>query len=128
VVTGTDGIPGMLTDPGDGASPAPGPVTQTIAVGLLRGMLEIASPSHHESAPAEWQVGRMRDLGFSASVDEVGTAIGEIVRGDGPIVMFLSHLDTRGIAVSSRALLELNDVRHRRNPQQRIEFNRRGEP
>lgn len=73
---------------------SPGPVTQTMAVGLLRGMLEIASPSYHESALAEWVVCRMRDLGFSAHVDEVGNAVGEIVRGDGPTVMMLSHLDT----------------------------------
>jgi LysW-gamma-L-lysine carboxypeptidase len=71
-----------------------GPVSQTMAVGLLRGMLEITSPSYHECVLAEEVVHQMRRLGFAAHVDEAGNAIGEIVRGAGPTVMLLGHLDT----------------------------------
>ncbi|RCG32136.1 M20/M25/M40 family metallo-hydrolase [Sphaerisporangium album] len=71
-----------------------GPVSETFAIGLLRRMLEIDSPSHHEALLARTLVTIMRELGFSAYVDETGNAVGEIVRGDGPTVMLLGHMDT----------------------------------
>jgi LysW-gamma-L-lysine carboxypeptidase len=69
-------------------------VTETHAIGLLRGMLEIPSPSCHESALARDLVTRMRELGFTAYIDEVGNVVGEIIHGDGPTVMLLGHMDT----------------------------------
>ncbi|MEO7260441.1 MAG: M20/M25/M40 family metallo-hydrolase [Jatrophihabitantaceae bacterium] len=74
-------------------SQAPAPY-DTRAVDLLRRMLEIASPSYQEAALAHYLVGQMRELGYTAAVDEAGNAVGELVRGDGPTVMLLGHLDT----------------------------------
>jgi LysW-gamma-L-lysine carboxypeptidase len=72
----------------------PGPVSETQAVGLLRAMLEIPSPSYHESALASYLVTAMRGLGFRAYLDVVGNVVGELDRGPGPSVMLLGHLDT----------------------------------
>jgi LysW-gamma-L-lysine carboxypeptidase len=71
-----------------------GLITESQAVGLLRGMLEIPSPSYHESALAQQLVSWMRELGFTAHVDPAGNAVGEIQRGDGPTIMLLGHMDT----------------------------------
>lgn len=71
-----------------------GEVTETFAIGLLRGMLEIPSPSYHERAVADFLVEAMLDLGFQAHIDQVGNAIGVIDRGPGPTVMLLGHMDT----------------------------------
>ncbi|MBN1171175.1 MAG: M20/M25/M40 family metallo-hydrolase [Micromonosporaceae bacterium] len=71
-----------------------GTVTDTYAVGLLRGMLEIPSPSYQERALAGFLVETMTDLGFRAHIDVVGNVIGVIERGDGPTLMLLGHLDT----------------------------------
>ncbi len=71
-----------------------GEVTKTFAVGLLRGMLEIPSPSYQERAVADFVVESMRDLGFQAYIDSVGNAIGVLERGKGPTVMLLGHMDT----------------------------------
>lgn len=67
---------------------------ETQALALLRTMVEIPSPSCEESPLAHALVRSMTALGFTAHVDEAGNAVGEIVRGDGPTVMLLSHLDT----------------------------------
>lgn len=69
-------------------------VTETYAVGLLRGMLEIHSTCHQERALADFLVEAMADLGFQAHIDEIGNAIGVIERGDGPTLMLLGHMDT----------------------------------
>ncbi|MFF0430594.1 M20/M25/M40 family metallo-hydrolase [Streptomyces sp. NPDC004520] len=71
-----------------------GSVTETYAVGLLRAMLEIPSPSYHERALGDYVVRAMTDLGFRAHIDGVGNAVGVIGRGDGPTVMLLGHMDT----------------------------------
>jgi LysW-gamma-L-lysine carboxypeptidase len=71
-----------------------GPVSETVALGLLHRMLTIPSPSYHESILAQAVVREMRELGFDAYVDETGNAIGQIDRGPGPSVMLLGHLDT----------------------------------
>ncbi|MER6917407.1 M20/M25/M40 family metallo-hydrolase [Streptomyces sp. NPDC000594] len=65
------------------------------AIGLLRSMLRIPSPSSGEAPLAGHLVTAMTELGFTgARVDEAGNAVGEIVRGDGPTVMLLGHMDT----------------------------------
>lgn len=71
-----------------------GDVTETYAAGLLRGMLEIPSPSYQERALADFLAEAMADLGFRAHIDVVGNVIGVIERGDGPTLMLLGHLDT----------------------------------
>jgi LysW-gamma-L-lysine carboxypeptidase len=71
-----------------------GDVTETYAVGLLRGMLEIPSSSYQERALAGFLAEAMADLGFRTHIDAVGNVIGVIERGDGPTLMLLGHLDT----------------------------------
>lgn len=62
-------------------------------VSLLRGMVEIPSLSGEESALATFLVETMRSLGFQASVDEAGNAVG--ILGDGPTeIVLLGHMDT----------------------------------
>lgn len=68
--------------------------TEACAVGLLRRMLAIPSPSFQESVLARYVVDAMRDFGFDAHIDAAGNVIGEIGRGDGPTVMLLGHMDT----------------------------------
>ncbi|WP_231335640.1 M20/M25/M40 family metallo-hydrolase [Actinomadura graeca] len=70
------------------------PITEDRAVGLLRGMLDIPSPSYAEGALAAFLEREMRSLGFTAHVDDVGNVVGEIGAGDGPTVMLLGHMDT----------------------------------
>jgi len=71
-----------------------GHVTETSAVGLLRGMLEIPSTSYQERALADFLAEAMADLGFEAHIDTAGNVIGVIERGEGPTLMLLGHLDT----------------------------------
>ncbi|MDQ0791652.1 [LysW]-lysine hydrolase [Streptomyces sp. B1I3] len=71
-----------------------GSVSETTALGMLRRMLEIPSPSYHEAALADYLVQALEELGFQAYIDRVGNVIGEIGAGDGPVVMLISHLDT----------------------------------
>ena len=69
-------------------------VTETFAIGLLRGMLDIPSPSYREQELARYLADSMGALGFAAHVDRAGNAVGELVRGDGPTVLLLGHMDT----------------------------------
>jgi len=71
-----------------------GEVTETYAVGLLRGMLEIPSPSYQERALADFLAGAMADLGLRTHIDAVGNVVGVVERGAGPTLMLLGHLDT----------------------------------
>ncbi|MFF5173751.1 M20/M25/M40 family metallo-hydrolase [Micromonospora sp. NPDC000089] len=71
-----------------------GAVTETYAVGLLRGMLEVPSPSYQERALADFLADAMAVLGFRSHIDAVGNVIGVIDRGDGPTLMLMGHLDT----------------------------------
>ncbi|GLY28384.1 M20/M25/M40 family metallo-hydrolase [Kineosporia sp. NBRC 101731] len=71
-----------------------GNITETYAAGLLRGMLEIPSPSYQERDQAAFLAAAMTDLGFRTHIDDVGNVIGVIERGDGPTLMLLGHLDT----------------------------------
>ncbi|MEO6700611.1 MAG: M20/M25/M40 family metallo-hydrolase [Jatrophihabitantaceae bacterium] len=70
------------------------PIREVDAVGLIRQMLDIPSPSYEEAAIARYLVDTMTGLGFTASIDEAGNATGVIRRGDGPTVMLLGHMDT----------------------------------
>ncbi|MBC6461397.1 M20/M25/M40 family metallo-hydrolase [Actinomadura sp. HBU206391] len=69
-------------------------LTDDTAVDLLSQLLTIHSPSGHEHRLAGFLEGALRELGFSAHLDEVGNVIGDIGTGAGPTIMFLSHLDT----------------------------------
>jgi LysW-gamma-L-lysine carboxypeptidase len=71
-----------------------GKVREAYAVGLLRQMLEIPSPSYREMELAAYLAEAMTGLGFSAYVDEIGNVIGTVDRGVGPEIMLLGHLDT----------------------------------
>ncbi|MQA94600.1 MAG: M20/M25/M40 family metallo-hydrolase [Streptosporangiales bacterium] len=69
-------------------------------VELLRGMLEIDSPSGGEDELARFVETALKESGFAAYRDEVGNVIGETgTGGDGPSVLLLSHLDTAGRAL-----------------------------
>jgi LysW-gamma-L-lysine carboxypeptidase len=60
---------------------------------LVRGLVEIPSPSRREGEAVEWLVGQMAERGFRAHVDDAGNAVGE--KGDGPFhVVLLGHIDT----------------------------------
>lgn len=60
---------------------------------LLQRMVEIPSLSGEEAALAAFLVETMRWLGFQASVDEAGNAVG--ILGDGPKdIVLLGHMDT----------------------------------
>lgn len=62
-------------------------------VALLQRMVEIPSLSGEEAALAAYLVETMRSLGFRASVDEAGNAVG--ILGDGPKeIVLLGHMDT----------------------------------
>lgn len=60
---------------------------------LLLGLVERYSPSIHEGAAVSYLVEQMQSLGFEASVDEAGNAVG--VRGKGRhTILMLGHIDT----------------------------------
>lgn len=60
---------------------------------LLRSLVAIPSLSDHERPAVDYLVGKMRELGFNASVDEAGSAVGTIGSGEKTIVL-LGHIDT----------------------------------
>lgn len=64
------------------------------ATALLRGMIEIPSPSGGEQALAAWLAREMEHLGFQSSVDGAGNAVGRRGSPDGPLILLLGHLDT----------------------------------
>jgi len=64
-----------------------------LAESLLRGLAERYSPSTHEELAVSYLVGRMRDLGARAWIDEAGNAVGEWGAGDRQILL-LGHIDT----------------------------------
>lgn len=68
--------------------------SDTAAIELLHGMLEIPSPSYAEAGLAAHVVDAMRRAGLTARIDAAGNAVGEIRRGPGPTVMLLGHMDT----------------------------------
>jgi LysW-gamma-L-lysine carboxypeptidase len=66
----------------------------TQATALLRGMIEIPSPSGGEQPLATWLAREMDRLGFQSSVDGAGNVVGRRGNPDGPLIMLLGHLDT----------------------------------
>src|SRR5690349_13194566 len=62
-------------------------------VALLRGALEIDSPSGGERPLAEYLCAEMARRGLRAHIDDAGNAVGEIGE-DGPLVVLLGHMDT----------------------------------
>lgn len=69
-------------------------MSQPTADALLRGMVEIESPSGGERELAVYLVDAMARLGFDSCIDGAGNAVG--VRGDarGPQILLLGHMDT----------------------------------
>lgn len=63
------------------------------ALQILRGALEIPSPSGHERLVAEYLVQEARSLGLEAWVDEADNARIRLGRGARHVVL-LGHLDT----------------------------------
>jgi LysW-gamma-L-lysine carboxypeptidase len=66
----------------------------TQATALLRGMIEIPSPSGDEQHLAAWLAGEMERLGFESQVDGAGNAVGRRGRRGAPLILLLGHLDT----------------------------------
>jgi [amino group carrier protein]-lysine/ornithine hydrolase len=64
------------------------------ATALLRGMIEIPSPSGGEQPLATWLAGEMERLGFASQVDGAGNAVGRRGRPGAPLILLLGHLDT----------------------------------
>src|SRR4051795_878183 len=86
-----------MAEPPDDAErtrPATWAADQSAAIELLRGMLEIPSPSYAEAELASFLAAELPSLGFSTDVDAAGNLVAELVRGDGPTVLLLGHLDT----------------------------------
>lgn len=69
-------------------------LSDTRAVHLLRRMAEIPSPSYQEATLAAYLAGQLPEFGYTTEVDAAGNVVAELVRGDGPTVMLLGHLDT----------------------------------
>lgn len=61
---------------------------------LARALLRAPSPSGLEGPATRAFVQALRDLGYDASLDGAGNAVGVLRRGDGPTVLFNGHLDT----------------------------------
>ena len=73
--------------------------TDDEAVALLKGAVEIDSPSRHERPVAEFLVARMREFGIEAHIDDAGNAVGERVangveRDRAKTLVLLGHIDT----------------------------------
>ena len=66
---------------------------QNYQVELLRGMLEIYSPSGSEQQLAAFLEEQMRARGFKVRTDDVGNVIGEL-GADGPRILLCGHMDT----------------------------------
>ncbi len=81
-----------------GAPPRPGPATDAQAIDLLRELVSIPSPSGHELRASTFLACWLATRGFTASVDESGSAVG-ILSGPpapGPCrdIVLLGHVDT----------------------------------
>ncbi|HUG14759.1 MAG TPA: [LysW]-lysine hydrolase [Thermomicrobiales bacterium] len=67
--------------------------TALTPLGLLEGLVSIPSVSGDEAAAVSWLCGHMDALGFSASIDGAGNAVG--ARGNGGSeLLLLGHIDT----------------------------------
>lgn len=74
------------------------PATDERAIALLKGAVEIDSPSRQERAVAEFLTAQMREFGWESRIDDAGNAVGERrgPAGDGPgrTLVMLGHMDT----------------------------------
>jgi [amino group carrier protein]-lysine/ornithine hydrolase len=67
--------------------------TPVFTAELLRGLVEIPSPSRQEAQAVEWLCQQMEAVGILAHADGAGNAVG--VKGTGPVeIMLLGHIDT----------------------------------
>lgn len=64
------------------------------AQALLRGMVDIPSPSGAEQALAAYLMGELERLGFQSAIDGVGNVVGIRGNASGPQILFLGHMDT----------------------------------
>jgi len=68
---------------------------QTDLVGFLRDLIQIPSPSTQEKAVGERIAAEMKRLDFrNVTIDRIGNVVGWIGPGQGPLLMFNSHMDT----------------------------------
>ncbi len=66
---------------------------QSYPVELLRGMLEIYSPSGSEGQLADFLQEQMRATGFKVKKDHAGNVIGQLGT-EGPRILLCGHMDT----------------------------------
>lgn len=57
------------------------------------GLVEHYSPSGQEAGAVEWLVKHMSSLGFEASIDNIGNAVGVVGKGKKQVIL-LGHIDT----------------------------------
>lgn len=62
-------------------------------VALTQALIRTPSLSGEESALADLLVSRMQQLGYDAFVDGAGNAVGILKAGDGPVVLYNTHMD-----------------------------------
>ncbi|MDD5370956.1 MAG: M20/M25/M40 family metallo-hydrolase, partial [Anaerolineaceae bacterium] len=62
-------------------------------IGLLEALIKIYSPTYQEAEAVRCLVGQMQELGFDATIDQAGNAIGTRGCGENEI-LFLGHIDT----------------------------------
>ncbi len=60
---------------------------------LLRGMLEIYSPSGHEEELSDFLLAELKKMGFNSSRDNVGNVMAESGQGS-PTILLCGHMDT----------------------------------
>lgn len=66
-----------------------------MSIELITELVKRYSPSENEAEAVNYLVGWMNDHGFSASVDEVGNAVGVRGNADAPnLLILLGHIDT----------------------------------
>ena len=62
-------------------------------IGLLEGLIKIYSPTYQEAEAVQYLVSQMQELGFDATIDPAGNAVG--TRGSGEHeILLLGHIDT----------------------------------
>ncbi|MFH0749161.1 MAG: M20/M25/M40 family metallo-hydrolase [Candidatus Bathyarchaeota archaeon] len=66
---------------------------QSFAVNLLKEMLEVYTPTGHETKLAQFLFERMKILELEPYIDEAGNVIGEFGEGT-PTILFCGHMDT----------------------------------
>ncbi|MCE4611718.1 MAG: M42 family metallopeptidase [Desulfurococcales archaeon] len=67
-------------------------------IALLREVVKIPGPSGFESMVGEFIVSKLRELGFSPVVDNMGNVVAEA--GEGPTLVVAAHMDELGLVVT----------------------------